>query len=67
MNLAGATQSLILMVDDDVDLNALVTEYLARFGHRLVTATTAARGMAELRREPPDLVILDIMLPDTEA
>jgi len=44
-----------------------VTEYLARFGHRLVTATTAARGMAELRRERPDLVILDIMLPDTDG
>ena len=67
MNLAGATQSHILMVDDDVDLNALVTEYLARFGHRLVTATTAAHGMAELRRERPDLVILDIMLPDTDG
>ena len=67
MNLAGATQSHILMVDDDVDLNSLVTEYLARFGHRLVTATTAARGMAQLRRERPDLVILDIMLPDTDG
>ena len=67
MNLAKTTQNRILMVDDDVDLNALVTEYLARFGHRLVTATTAARGMAELRRERPDLIILDIMLPDTDG
>ncbi|MFC1777233.1 response regulator transcription factor [Pseudomonadota bacterium] len=67
MNMPGANQSHILMVDDDVDLNALVTEYLARFGHHLVTATTAARGMAELRRELPDLIILDIMLPDTDG
>ncbi len=67
MNLARTAQNHILMVDDDVDLNALVTEYLARFGHRLVTATSAARGMAELRRERPDLVILDIMLPDTDG
>jgi DNA-binding response OmpR family regulator len=67
MTPAKATQNHILMIDDDVDLNALVTEYLARFGHRLVTATTAARGMAELRREPPDLIILDIMLPDTDG
>ena len=67
MNLAGTTQNHILMVDDDVDLNSLVTEYLARFGHRLVTATTAARGMAQLRRERPDLIILDIMLPDTDG
>ena len=67
MSLAKTTKNHILMVDDDVDLNALVTEYLARFGHRLVTATTAARGMAELRRERPDLIILDIMLPDTDG
>ncbi len=62
-----ATKNHILMIDDDVDLNALVTEYLARFGHRLVTATSAARGMAALRRERPDLIILDIMLPDTDG
>jgi len=55
------------MVDDDVDLNTLLTEYLAKFGHRLLTATTAAKGMAALRRERPDLVILDIMLPDTDG
>jgi DNA-binding response OmpR family regulator len=67
MNLEKTAQNHILMVDDDVDLNALVTEYLARFGHRLVTATNAARGMAELRRERPDLIILDIMLPDTDG
>ena len=55
------------MVDDDVDLNALVTEYLAKFGHKLRSATTAAKGMAALRRELPDLVILDIMLPDIDG
>jgi DNA-binding response OmpR family regulator len=63
----NAPKNHILMIDDDVDLNALVTEYLARFGHRLQTATTAARGMAALRRERPDLVILDIMLPDIDG
>jgi DNA-binding response OmpR family regulator len=63
----NTTQNHILMIDDDVDLNALVTEYLARFGHRLQTATTAAKGMAALRRERPDLVILDIMLPDIDG
>ncbi len=67
MTRSGAAQNHLLMIDDDADLNALVTEYLARFGHRLVTATTAARGMAELRRERPDLIILDIMLPDTDG
>jgi len=67
MNTATVNKNHILMVDDDVDLNRLVTEYLAKFGYSLITATTAARGMTELRREQPDLVILDIMLPDTDG
>ena len=57
----------ILIIDDDADLNALLTEYLGRFGHQLRSATTAARGLSELRRELPDLVILDIMLPDIDG
>ena len=57
----------LLMIDDDVDLGALLTEYLARFGHRLITAGSAMEGWAALRRESPDLVILDIMLPDKDG
>ncbi len=57
----------ILIVDDDVDLNALLTEYLQGFGHTLVSETTAAAGRKRLRRELPDLLILDVMLPDTDG
>ncbi|MCZ6727227.1 MAG: response regulator transcription factor [Acidobacteria bacterium] len=55
------------MIDDDADLCALLTEYLARFGHRLTSAGTAAEGWLALRRDSPDLIILDIMLPDTDG
>jgi two-component system phosphate regulon response regulator OmpR len=57
----------ILIIDDDVDLNALLTEYLQGFGHTLRCATTAAAGREQLRRELPDLLILDVMLPDTNG
>jgi DNA-binding response OmpR family regulator len=57
----------ILIIDDDADLNALLTEYLSRFGHELKSAITASQGMAALRHEIPDLVILDIMLPDKDG
>lgn len=67
MKPSGSKQYRILIIDDDADLNALLTEYLGRFGHHLSSATTAASGLAELRRELPDLVILDIMLPDTDG
>ena len=67
MNPTGNHQYRILIIDDDADLNALLTEYLGRFGHQLQSATTAASGMSALRRELPDLVILDIMLPDKDG
>lgn len=57
----------ILIIDDDVNLNALLTEYLQGFGHSLTSATTAAAGRQILRRELPDLLILDVMLPDTDG
>ena len=57
----------ILIIDDDVQLNALLEEYLQGFGHKLVSATTAAAGRDQLRRELPDLLILDVMLPDTDG
>ena len=63
----GSINYRILIIDDDADLNALLTEYLGRFGHQLRSATNAARGLIELRRELPDLVILDIMLPDIDG
>lgn len=67
MKPSGINHYRILIIDDDADLNALLSEYLGRFGHHLRSATTAARGLLELRREMPDLVILDIMLPDKDG
>lgn len=57
----------LLMIDDDTALNELLVEYLERFGHTLATATTAARGRHLLRRDDPDLLILDVMLPDADG
>ena len=57
----------ILIIDDDASLNKLLTEYLDGFGHKLLSETTAASGRQRLRRDQPDLLILDIMLPDTDG
>ena len=67
MSAATAETFRILIIDDDANLNALLTEYLQKFGHTLVSETTAEAGRRRLRRELPDLLILDVMLPDTDG
>jgi DNA-binding response OmpR family regulator len=57
----------ILIIDDDVDLNSLLVEYLQGFGHSLTSAISADAGRKQLRRVLPDLLILDVMLPDTDG
>jgi two-component system response regulator CpxR len=53
----------ILMVDDDVALCALVAEYLAGHGYKVSTVHDGAAGLRSAVEDPPDLVILDVMLP----
>ena len=67
MNAGQPEKFQILIIDDDVDLAKLLTEYLLRFGHTLRCAATASAGRQQLRRELPDLLILDVMLPDTDG
>jgi len=57
----------LLMIDDDAALNELLVEYFDRFGHKLATAVTAADGRRLLRQDDPDLLILDVMLPDADG
>jgi DNA-binding response OmpR family regulator len=65
--MSGRRRHRILMIDDDRKLGELLEDYFARFGHRLLIATTAAEGRRMLRREEPELVILDVMLPDADG
>jgi DNA-binding response OmpR family regulator len=57
----------LLIIDDDQRLNALLTEYLGRFGFSVRTATHPDDGLRSIKIDPPDLVILDVMLPDTDG
>jgi two-component system phosphate regulon response regulator PhoB len=54
----------ILVVDDEPDILELVRFNLAQAGLEVETAATAEQALAALRRTPPDLVVLDLMLPD---
>ncbi|MDX1414416.1 MAG: response regulator transcription factor [Candidatus Promineifilaceae bacterium] len=54
----------ILVVDDSKDLQAMVQSYLTEEGFRVVTAQNGREGIFIAREEKPDLVLLDIMMPE---
>jgi signal transduction histidine kinase/DNA-binding response OmpR family regulator len=54
----------ILAVDDDPHIRALLTQEFTEAGYRLRTAADGRAALAEVRRKRPDLVILDVMMPE---
>lgn len=54
----------ILAVDDEPDILELIRFALSQEGFLVETATTGDEAMAQMRRARPDLVVLDLMLPD---
>ena len=62
----GTSQKL-LVIDDDSKLNRLLTDYLGGIGFQVLTAIKPREGLKFLEREKPDLVILDIMLPEMDS
>jgi phosphoserine phosphatase RsbU/P len=55
---------LVFVVDDDPMTNRMVQGILSRAGFRTVTAFTAATALSGIREHHPDLVLLDVNLPD---
>jgi two-component system phosphate regulon response regulator PhoB len=54
----------VLVVEDEADLRDLLTFNLEAGGYQVETANTGARALAELDAFLPDVVLLDLMLPD---
>lgn len=54
----------ILIVDDDLELRKLVQAYLKQEGFRVVTAANGREALFVGREEKPDLIILDLMMPE---
>lgn len=57
----------ILLIDDDEKLGELLGAYFRRFDMELIAANHPAAGMEQLQKAKPDLVILDVMLPDQDG
>jgi len=53
----------ILVIEDDRDIVELVRYNLEKDGYQVFTSTDGALGMAQVKKSPPDLLVLDLMLP----
>ena len=60
-------QQQLLMIEDDIRLANMVGEYLRQSGYGFTHAADGMSGIAALQASPPDLVILDLMLPDMDG
>ncbi len=67
MTQAKQVMANILVVDDEVGIRELLSEILSDEGHVVVTAENAARARIHREQTPPDLVLLDIWMPDTDG
>lgn len=54
----------ILVVEDEEDFRALLESVLKRAGYLVVTAESGETGLAAYAKEAPDLVVLDVQMPD---
>ncbi|MCJ7732913.1 MAG: response regulator [Anaerolineales bacterium] len=54
----------ILIIDDDIDTLKLVGIMLERKGFRILASTTGKKGLDLANEEKPDLILLDVMIPD---
>ena len=57
----------ILVVDDDADVRRMLSEYLGGHGYRVSAVGDGAAMQAQLERELPDLVLLDLSLPGEDG
>ena len=57
----------IIIIDDEPDVIELVSFVLEKDGHQVLSETNGAKGLALVQHELPDLVILDVMMPDMDG
>lgn len=59
--------ALVLVVEDDEEIASLLEKYLVRAGYRTTKASTGSAALTHVQRLQPDLILLDIGLPDIDG
>lgn len=58
------TPPLVLIADDDVTILGMVSRHLQSTGHRVIEANDGRAALALAQKERPDLIVLDVMMPN---
>ncbi len=66
-NMPSLTPKKILIVEDEAEIAQLVKLYLEKDGFRTATANTGVEGLKLIKTDRPDMVILDLMLPEMDG
>ena len=61
------SESTILVVDDEPSIGEVVTIYLQRAGYQVTVARDGQAALEAIEKQPPDLVVLDLMLPKVDG
>jgi excisionase family DNA binding protein len=62
-----AARASVLVVDDDAHLREFIRVNLEREGYSVREATSAEEGLRALEEQPPDLILLDVMMPRVDG
>ncbi|MEA3490226.1 MAG: response regulator [Candidatus Omnitrophota bacterium] len=54
----------ILVIDDEIEICDLLEKFLTRKEYEVITATSAVEGIKKIKAEKPDVVLLDIRMPE---
>jgi DNA-binding response OmpR family regulator len=65
--MATARETRVLMAEDDPDIGHLVVHYLQKAGFKTALVVTGVEVVPHIKRQPPDLLLLDLMLPGLDG
>jgi len=57
----------VLIVEDESDLSAIIADYVTAAGYQTEVVADGCEALAVIQRKPPDLIVLDIMLPGLDG
>lgn len=63
----GSSKGTLLVVDDEPAVILILSEFLAREGFRVQTASSGARALEKVKESKPDMVLLDIAMPEMDG